>query len=697
MLSVIDLAARLRAERPHVPVYVSTTTLAGRAIADQKLGSSVFFAPLDYRSVLQRVLRRLRPAVVVVLETEIWPNLYRESKRAGASLMIVNGRISDRALPRYRRRRAFFRHVLCWPDAILVQTEEDRRRFIASGAGLQPAIRVAGNLKYDFTPPAAITPELASFLDRIHPEKIWIAASTMPPAAPGDVDEDDAVFKAMPRRPGMLLILAPRKPERFDLTAEKLARAKIPFLRRSRGLDNTTLDLPGVLLLDTIGELAALFERADVVFMGGTLADRGGHNVLEPAWFGKPVIAGPHMENFAEIASEFDRAGALARIQSADQLGAAVAKLLDHPGDTGAKARELAMSRRGVTARVATEIWQAYDGAIPSPKRTLTARALLTPLSWLWRAGNHIHAWRRPRSLATPVISVGALTMGGAGKSPMVAHLARRLREMGRNPAILTRGYRRESREPLIVARGAQAKIALTGDEAQILIRRGDAHVGIGADRFSVGRRLEQELAPDVFLLDDGFQHRRLGRARDIVLIDALDPFAGGVFPLGRLREPPRSLARAPAIVLTRCEPGRSTRAIERVLTRYNARAPVFRSRVVPLQWMDAQSGDVQDVAVAKLGRVAAFCGLGEPRSFWLTLERLDVDVTLRRTFRDHHRYSADDLKTLAAQAAETGAGALVTTEKDFMNLSAAAPMKLYWLKIDIEIEKEDELLQLIL
>ena len=189
-----------------MPIYVSTTTLAGRATADQKLAGladGVFFAPLDYRSMVRRVLRRLRPALVVVLETEIWPNLYRESKRAGASLMIVNGRISDRALPRYRRWRGFFRHVLCWPDAILAQSEEDARRFVIAGAP-PDRVRVAGNLKYDFTPPASgIAPEIARFLDRIGPREIWIAASTMAPMTAGDVDEDDAVLAAFPRaKPG---------------------------------------------------------------------------------------------------------------------------------------------------------------------------------------------------------------------------------------------------------------------------------------------------------------------------------------------------------------------------------------------------------------------------------------------------------------------------------------------------------------
>lgn len=704
VLSTVELIRRLRAARPRVPIYVSTTTLAGRALADQKLSTTadgVFFAPLDYRSIVRRVLRRLRPAVVVVMETEIWPNLYRESKRAGASLMIVNGRISDRALPRYRRWSWFFRHILNFADVILAQSDEDARRFVMAGA-TPDRVRVAGNLKYDFSPPASgIAPDIARFLDAMRPKQIWIAASTMAPMTAGDIDEDDVVLSAFPRRPGLLLILAPRKPERFDAVAQKLRRAGIPFARRSGDL--SPIDLPGVLLLDSIGELAALFERADVVFMGGTLAERGGHNILEPAFFGKPVIVGPHMENFAAISMEFQSADAVVPIETAEALGPAVTDLLDDAelrGAIGSKACDLAMAKRGAVSRIADEILHAMDEGIPNAPRTLAARLVLKPISWTWRAGHRAHMMlTNPRELATPVISIGGLTMGGAGKSPMVAHLARSLRESGRNPAILTRGYRRESSGITIVPRGEHAPRSKTGDEAQIFIRRGDAHVGIGSDRFAVGRRMETELAPDVFLLDDGFQHTRLARRRNVVLIDAQDPLASGVFPLGRLREPLKNLSCATEIVMTRVEPGQSIAAVERLLARYNAEAPIFRARVVPREWIELESGNV---ATEAFGSVAAFCGLGSPRSFWRTLEQLGIEVKLRRAFGDHHRYRAEELKHFAASATAAGATALVTTEKDAVNMfenasAVVRPLKLYWLKIDIEIEREEEFLRRIL
>lgn len=305
----------------------------------------------------------------------------------------------------------------------------------------------------------------------------------------------------------------------------------------------------------------------------------------------------------------------------------------------------------------------------------------LTPLSWIWRAASVVQMSRaraHARRLSTPVISVGALTMGGAGKTPLVAHLARQLRAAGMNPAILTRGYKRVSRESMvIVPRGESASVESTGDEAQIFIRRGDAHVGIGADRYAVGRQVERDLAPDVFLLDDGFQHVALHRDRDLVLVDARDPSAGGIFPAGRLREPLSALSRATEIILS----GSGA-------PRLGVDAPVYRSRVVPVEWVDAASGSSLPLDALRGLRVAAFCGLGRPQSFWATLEEAGVETILRREFPDHHRYSAAALARLGS------AEAYVTTEKDWINIAPACrpPVKLYWLRIEIEVENESAL-----
>ena len=184
VLSVIELARRLRAEFPRAALFVSTTTLAGRATARSKLAglaTGVFYAPIDHVFAVRRVLRTLQPALVIIVETEIWPNLFREAKRAGCGLIILNGRISDRTERRYRQQRWFFREVMRWPDAVVVQSELMRDRYLAAGMRLA-RLMVGGNLKYDVVPQAA-APEspVRRFIESLRPAEIWVAASTMPP------------------------------------------------------------------------------------------------------------------------------------------------------------------------------------------------------------------------------------------------------------------------------------------------------------------------------------------------------------------------------------------------------------------------------------------------------------------------------------------------------------------------------------
>ncbi len=613
VLSAVSLLNAIRESYPRVPIFVSCATVAGRAIAEDKLSAivdAVFYAPLDYVLFVRRVLNRLRPSLVIVMETEIWPNLYREVKRSGATLAIINGRISDRTFHLYRRWRFVFSAVLGHADLILVQSEEDRRRYLAVGASPE-RVEAAGNLKYDFNPnDGPIPADVRTFINVLNPRQICIAASTMPPVDMSDVDEDDIAIaefqKVAAAIPDVLMILVPRRPERFPSAAAKLDASGVHYRRRTTLSTGSVPKLPCILLLDSMGELSRLFAIADVVFMGGTLARRGGHNILEPAYFAKAVIAGPHMENFSAIAEEFTRAGALVRISAGDQLAPAITRLFESQterDDIGRRARGLAQSRRGVTERVVKQLLAMYDSTVP---RRPSAR-LLAPLASLWEFGvrrRYHRALENLRTLEHPVISIGGITMGGVGKTPLTDWLATKLSSQGLQTAILTRGYRRRSTEPcIILAAGSTASADLTGDEPQTYVRHGLAHIGIGTDRYACGRKLAELLPPvDLFLLDDGFQHWRLARDLNIVLIDALDPFGGGhVFPRGRLREPLTALGRASAFVITRVEPGVSTQAIENELHRRNPAAPVFRSYVVPRRWMDGATGQTFEDAPFRL------------------------------------------------------------------------------------------------
>ncbi len=706
----MELLRKLRAGFPESRLFVSTATLAGRATADEKLRSladGVFYAPADYVFAVRRVLRTLRPSVVVVAETEIWPNLFRETKRTGAALVVVNGRISDRAFPRYLPFRRLFAAVLPHADAILAQTEAIRERFLALGAPPERT-RAAGNFKYDFEARAAAPGSpVMELIERTGPGTVWIAASTMPPAEAGDLDEDDAVLAAYTdlarRHRDLLLILVPRKPERFDAAARKLEAAGIPYLRRT-ALDGRSAARPYVLLLDTIGELGGLFAAADVVFMGGSLARRGGHNTLEPALFAKPVITGPHMENFQAIDDQFRAAGASVRIGDASELAGAVDRLLADPDEAreiGRRALACAEARRGATASTVEEVRKLHRAHIPRYRPAMPWYAAAWLLSRVWLTGSkrkQAAGLRGRRTLDAPVISVGNLTMGGTGKTPCVLRLAEMSAELGRRPGILTRGYGRGTLEKnLVLAPGAVVRPEYSGDEPQIFVRSGVAAVGIGADRFASGTLLVRDFGVDLLLLDDGFQHWRLARDVDVVLIDALNPLGGGgVFPMGRLREPVEALARADIILITRSQFSDLAPAIEQLASRINPRAPVFRAGVEPRAWVEHLTGRRFPPGEPPFERAGVFCGLGNPQSFRRTLARLGVEPVEWIEFQDHHRYRVHEVRRIARTMHARGATALVTTEKDAVNLCEAcgeltAPLKVYWLQITMRIEREQE------
>jgi tetraacyldisaccharide 4'-kinase len=284
----------------------------------------------------------------------------------------------------------------------------------------------------------------------------------------------------------------------------------------------------------------------------------------------------------------------------------------------------------------------------------------------------------RKRRLDGAVISVGNLTVGGTGKTPMVLWIAERLFAEGKKAAILTRGYRG----------GAQADAAgiPRADEVALLRERlgGRAQLGVGSDRYSAGKILERH-GVDWFVLDDGFQHLALERDADIVLIDATDPFGGGqLLPAGRMRESRGALGRADAIVITRTEhaPG-----LEAAVRRFTS-APIFYAQVELAAVLRAPAMQVGLPMDRSEVKVFAFCGIGNPAAFFYDLRRWEFSVAGERRFQDHHRYSAQDVARLERDAVESGAEALVCTEKDVFNLRKSLPaaLPLYACRVELNL-----------
>ncbi|HAK54656.1 MAG TPA: 3-deoxy-D-manno-octulosonic acid transferase [Acidobacteria bacterium] len=357
VLAARALLPELRECYPSLRLFMSTTTMTGQRLARQNLQGldGVFYFPFDLSFIVNRTLRLVRPKLFIMMETEIWPNLLRACRRQGVKTMLVNGRISARSFPRYRAIRPLFRHVLEQIDRYCAQGNESAQRLIDLGA--DPArVIVTGSLKFDSLEPPTARPALQS-RDRVlryfrmsERRHVVVAASTLK-------GEEAPVLRAFARvkrsAADALLIIAPRHPQRFDDVVRLVESTGFSVARRT--------DLPidseprmDVVVLDTIGELARLYQVATVVFVGGSLVDAGGHNILEPAVFGKPIVFGPQMQNFQEIAEAFVASNAACQVRSEREFEEALMALLADPArraGLGAAARALVESNRGAKQR----------------------------------------------------------------------------------------------------------------------------------------------------------------------------------------------------------------------------------------------------------------------------------------------------------------------------------------------------------
>ena len=309
VLTITRVIEGLRAQLPDCRVVVSTTTDTGQKLARQRFGEeNVFYLPLDLPFAVRPYFQALRPNLLLLAESEFWPNLLHQAKLSGAAIAVVNARISDRSLPGYRRFRKLLQPMMQNIDLFLAQSDEDARRLVEIGAR-PDRVEISGNLKFEVKPPAK-SPIVAAIKRAVQDKGVGpviVAGSTLEPEEAAML----AVFRQVRERYAFaLLVLAPRHPERFDRVAETIDSSGIPYLRRSRW-DGASPITPGVFLLDTIGELAAVYEAADVAFVGGSLAQAGGHNIVEAAQFGKAILVGPNTENFRDIIEIFQRSDAV--------------------------------------------------------------------------------------------------------------------------------------------------------------------------------------------------------------------------------------------------------------------------------------------------------------------------------------------------------------------------------------------------
>ncbi len=353
MYVALQFIESFRLQEPGARFVITTVTSTGRALALAKANAAdlVLYFPLDFPLFVTRALNAIQPRMLILTEGELWPNILRQCRTRGIPVVVINGRMTEKSARGYTLLGPLSRVVMGYLDSVFVQSVADRRRYLALGA--DPArVEVLGSVKYDIE----ADPDAARRAECVFKQAGWgpgaqilLGGSTWP-------GEEGALAETVKRlrvnHPELRLVLVPRHAERAKAVAEELDRVGLRVLRRSTLGDSVAASPPEVLLVDTTGELKSFYAAAHVVFVGKSLfGNRGGQNFIEPAVFGKPILVGPHLENFPGVAEDFFEAGALLQIVDADTLSNQVGRLLRDPvarTDLGRRAFDLVTRRRGV-------------------------------------------------------------------------------------------------------------------------------------------------------------------------------------------------------------------------------------------------------------------------------------------------------------------------------------------------------------
>lgn len=323
-IAAAPMVRELLRRYPQLPVTLTCMTPTGSEQIRRLFGDEVGHAylPYDLPWLQRRLIRRLQPRIAITMETELWPNMVAECKRGGVPVVLANGRLSERSARGYQRVARLVRPMFAALDWLAVQSAPEAARFIALGARPQ-ALSVTGSIKFDLKPSSAVLQGAAQWRGEWGERPVWIAAST-------HAGEDEIILQAhqqvLQQQPQALLILVPRHPERFDAVARLVQQSGLTLARRSAGTQPAMTDQ--VLVGDSMGELMRFYACADVAFVGGSLIAGGGHNYLEPAALGLPVLSGPHRFNFAEISELLEQAGALVEVADAGTLASRVVQWL---------------------------------------------------------------------------------------------------------------------------------------------------------------------------------------------------------------------------------------------------------------------------------------------------------------------------------------------------------------------------------
>ena len=701
---------------PQSPILVSVFTSSGYEMANRiiKDADSIIHFPFDLPWLSANLVYRVRPRVFMPVETELWPNFLRACKKLDIPVLMVNGRISDKSVKRYRYLYSLWDEILSSIKVFAMQSKVDAENILKLGA--DPAlVTVTGNTKFDQTYTNVSEAEKHNLLLELglgDNQGVFLAGST-------HKGEEEHVLKAYNdiKRvfPEAKLVIAPRSVLRTNAILDLCDQYCFTAVTRTQ-LQEQYSTGHDVVILNTIGELGKMYSVGDVIFVGGSLIPHGGHNILEPAAHGKAIIVGPNMFNFKDTHVLFKNRNAVVTVKNGADLAKEALKLFQDDGERHRMEEEtLAICRenRGAAERTADilndllikveqnkvkatdklENFQTYFMQLVHNKEPqgLLTRGIVIILYLL----SHVYSVLvnlkldcykfgiiQSKKLDCFVISLGNITVGGTGKTPTAQHLAKYIRDLGYRVVILNRGYRAKWQgEVGLVSDGKHIYMEAdqAGDEAYMLAKHlPEVPVLIGPDRSKTGQYAVEHFGAEVAILDDGFQHWKLKRDVDVVLIDSVNLFGNGyVLPRGTLREPITHLERADVCLMTKVDQGLPgfNKYIRDQIAKYGSNPIVVESIHHPqscielCDWKRNIADEGMPISTIKGKKVVALSAIGNPTSFEQTVCSTGAEIIESFRFPDHHEYTQEEMVDAMEQAVRQGAEAIVTTEKDAVKL----------------------------
>ena len=720
IVATSPLIKEFRREFPKSPILVSVVTTSGYEMANRiiKDADSIIYFPLDLPFVAASVLRRIHPRIFLNVETELWPNFFMTARQMHIPVMMVNGRISDKSVRRYKYMFSILTDMIGTVKFFAMQSPIDANYIKQLGAP-EELVTVTGNTKFDQTYTDVTPEQRANFLSSMglkDTDKILIAGST-------HRNEENYILKAFravrENNSNAKLIIAPRETLR---TREVIGICKSSGFKVATRTELQKREPANedIIVIDTVGELGQIYSIGDVIYVGGSLVTHGGHNILEPAAHGKAIIVGHHMENFKDTHALFKNRNACVTVNSPEELVEETKKLFDDPERRKQLEEEtykIVQENRGAARKSAVLLrkiltdYEAKENA-RHPRTTQKVENLKTYFIDLVHEkevhGIFMHVFMGmlflfsliyeqlvnikllgyklgisgKEKLDCYVISLGNITVGGTGKTPTAQRLARDIRDMGYRVVILNRGYRAKWHgEVGIVSDGKQLHMtaAEAGDEAYMLAKHlPNVPVLIGAERAVTGRYAIEHFGAEIAILDDGYQHWQLVRDMDILLVDAVNVFGNGyILPRGTLRESMSHISRANVCLITKIDQAEvgAGEYIRDTVHKYNKDAQIVESIhqprcFIPLaDWFKDLSQEGIKIEKIAGRKVMAVSAIGNPASFERTLKDLGAEIIESLRYPDHHEYTMTEMQDVLQQADALDAEAIVLTEKDAVKI----------------------------